>query len=533
MNIMRSYPLQKCLTSLITLGVCVTSFLPLHAQEVDVTQFPNRAYAGIKKSLSEQIGTSRGDVLTPDSSLYLINRDPFRAIARGRQLFQRKFSVEQGLGPRLRDEFGDIEAKEALAAGLADSCAGCHGRPRGSAGVGGNVFTRPDSRDAPHLFGLGVVEMLADEITADLRAQRDQALLQAEGSGKSVSLSLTSKNIHYGRLTAFPDGRVDISALEGIDPDLRVKPFFAEGSVFSIREFIVGALQVEMGLQSPDPDILAAHQGARVVTPSGMVLDGGLDPVEVPLVQSESEDGDGDGVTNEMDVALIDYLEFYLLNYFRPGTYQQTNSARLGRKLMEDIGCTTCHKPDFVLEHDRRVADVETTYDAEKGIFNHLFATATPQFVEVDDHSGHPTVKQPAGTAFTVRDIFTDFKRHDLGAYFAERNFDGSRSREFMTEPLWGVGSTEPYGHDGRSITLRDVILRHGGEAQHARDAFAALSEVRQEWIIEFLQSLILFGPPDTASNLDPGDPNHADFPQSAHGSINLQVLFNDPNDPE
>ncbi len=35
------------------------------------------------------------------------------------------------------------------------------------------------------------------------------------------------------------------------------------------------------------------------------------------------------------------------------------------------------------------------------------------------------------------------------------------------------------------------------------------------------------------ASNLDPGDPTHADFPQSAHGSINLQVLFNDPNNPE
>jgi CxxC motif-containing protein (DUF1111 family) len=34
-----------------------------------------------------------------------------------------------------------------------------------------------------------------------------------------------------------------------------------------------------------------------------------------------------------------------------------------------------------------------------------------------------------------------------------------------MTEPLWGVGSTAPYGHDGRSINLREVILRHGGEA--------------------------------------------------------------------
>ena len=225
-----------------------------------------------------------------------------------------------------------------------------------------------------------------------------------------------------------------------------------------------------------------------------MVLDGALDPVEVPLVQSASEDADGDGITNEMDVALIDYLEFYLLNYFRPGTYQQTKSTRLGRKLMADIGCMSCHKPDFVLEHDRRIADVETTYDAQQGIFNHLFATATPQLVEVDDHSGHPTLKQPAGTSFTVREIFTDFKRHDLGAYFAERNFDGSRSREFVTEPLWGVGSTEPYGHDGRSTNLLEVILRHGGEAQQARDAFAAFQTLGSDGSSSFCNRLFSLG---------------------------------------
>ena len=62
---------------------------------------------------------------------------------------------------------------------MTDSCAACHGRPRGSAGVGGDVATRPDSRDAPHLFGLGLKEMLADEITSDLRDLRAQALAAA------------------------------------------------------------------------------------------------------------------------------------------------------------------------------------------------------------------------------------------------------------------------------------------------------------------------------------------------------------------
>jgi hypothetical protein len=102
-----------------------------------------------------------------------------------------------------------------------------------------------------------------------------------------------------------------------------------------------------------------------------------------------------------------------------------------------------------------------------------------------------------------------------------------------MTTPLWGVGSTGPYGHDGRSITLREVILRHGGEAQAARNAFAGLSSEQQERIISFLNSLVIFPPDDTASNLDPGNRSAFNFPQFGHGSIKLSALFNNPNDPE
>jgi Di-haem oxidoreductase, putative peroxidase len=102
-----------------------------------------------------------------------------------------------------------------------------------------------------------------------------------------------------------------------------------------------------------------------------------------------------------------------------------------------------------------------------------------------------------------------------------------------MTEPLWGVGSTAPYGHDGRSINLREVIVRHGGEALASRNAFAKLSDAQENFVLEFLNSLVLFPPDDTASNLDPGDPNAIGFPQRGHGSIRLQVLFNDTTDPE
>ena len=182
---------------------------------------------------------------------------------------------------------GDIETTPALGAGLADSCAGCHGRPRGSAGFGGSVFTRPDSRDAPHLFGVGLKEMLADEITADLRAIRAQAIDQAKRQGKPVTRPLSSKGIDYGAITAHPNGRVDTSRVDGVDPDLRVRPFLAHGATISLREFIVGAFDGEMGLQAQDPELTAATAGGRMVTPAGMVLDGALDRIEPPRELSE------------------------------------------------------------------------------------------------------------------------------------------------------------------------------------------------------------------------------------------------------
>src|SRR5256886_12211310 len=134
---------------------------------------------------------------------------------------------------------------------------------------------------------------------------------------------------------------------------------------------------------------------------------------------------------------------------------------------------------------------------------------------------------------FTVRNIGTDFKRHDLGPNFRERNYDGTVRAKIKTPELWGVGSTGAYGHDGRSINLPEVILRHGGEAQRERDAFAALSPAVQGTVLDFLNSLIIFSAPSPASNLDRGDRAIPRFPQVGHGSIRLQTLFNDREDRE
>ena len=140
-------------------------------------------------------------------------------------------------------------------------------------------------------------------------------------------------------------------------------------------------------------------------------------------------DPDGDGVVNEIPTSLVDYMEFYLLNYFKPGHGEQTADARRRRPtLFEQIGCTGCHVPNLTIDHDRRVADVETVVRSRaRASSTGLFATATPLFTTTDDGSGFPPLKQPARAAVRrCANIFTDFKRHDLGPNFHERNYDGT-----------------------------------------------------------------------------------------------------------
>ncbi len=517
--------------SLLALSVLIP--LTADAQLVDRTRAPHTEdKAAVQKSLAQQIGAGRANDTTPTASLYLIRRDPFRSIRRGRQIFQRKFAREQGLGPITGDGAGNIETDDTIGAGFSDSCAGCHGRPRGSAGHGGDVATRPDSRDAPHLFGLGLVEMLADEMTADLRKLRDDAIQTAINSGGIAIQPLDSKGIGFGHIIAFPNGTVDTSNVEGVDPDLRVRPFFHDGRLFSIREFAVGAFNAEMGLEAPDADLLVASGGGVVTTPSGMVLDGTLDTFSPVPAPSTVADPDGDGKVNEIDTALVDHMEFYLLNYFRPAVYEQNAATLKGREVFDAIGCGHCHTPELKIVHDRRVADVDTAYDALQGIFNNLFSTATPLVTTVPDPP-YPARQVPLLGSFHVEGIYSDLKRHDLGPKFHERHYDGTITTQFVTEPLWGVATTAPYGHDGRSINLNEVILRHGGEAQPQRDSYAELPDGDRVKLLEFLGSLVLFPPDDTASNLDPGNPSDPDFPQRGHGAIDLSVLFINPLDKE
>ena len=101
-------------------------------------------------------------------------------------------------------------------------------------------------------------------------------------------------------------------------------------------------------------------QAGPVLTAGGLLLDGRKDFVENAPAASAAADTHGDGVVNEVSVSAIDFMEFYLLNYFKPGAGNQSDDALLGRAASSAVGCTSCHTANLKINHDRRIADLET-----------------------------------------------------------------------------------------------------------------------------------------------------------------------------
>ena len=92
---------------------------------------------------------------------------------------------------------------------------------------------------------------------------------------------------------------------------------------------------------------------------------------------------------------------------------------------------------------------------------------------------------------------YSDLLLHDMGEGLADNRPEGmADGREWRTAPLWGLGLTQIVNghtlflHDGRARNIEEAILWHGGEAQAARDGFAALSQSDRDALLAFVASL-------------------------------------------
>lgn len=97
----------------------------------------------------------------------------------------------------------------------------------------------------------------------------------------------------------------------------------------------------------------------------------------------------------------------------------------------------------------------------------------------------------PPNLGFKVIRPFGDFLLHDVGTGDGIVQNGGQSTRnKVRTPPLWGVRTRTRLMHDGESLTFRDAILRHQGEAAAVTAAFQQLTEQQKRQLIMFLESL-------------------------------------------
>jgi len=392
-----------------------------------------------------------------------------RLFITGDALFGHEFAPSEGYGT---GEFTEPQrVHQGLRGGLDSySCAGCHfvGGADGAGSLTQNAFLDGDGihvssaivRNAPALLGLGFIQALGAEMTRTLQLQRDAAVAQALDGGVAVTAEMEAKGVHFGTLTAQPDGTLETGALAGVDADLVIKPFGWKGDVARLRRFVESAARIHFGVQS---HVLAER--ARTTPDVARLGDG-----------PNWWDPDNDGIQRELEEGTLTAGAVYLAMLESPVILPPPDPVlrerwTRGSALLDEVQCTTCHRRELLLTSPFWREMPDTT--AGSGVLLNLMGDGD----------------FPKSGSYVA--LFSDLKRHDMGHTLADaRPLDGLPAAAFLTRPLWGLADSAPYLHDGRALTLDEAIVAHGGEAEESRNAYAALNDDGKRDLQIFLLSL-------------------------------------------
>lgn len=409
-----------------------------------------------------------------------------QVVEHGRELFTIVFNRLDGQGRPATTNDGlqraPLQAAMVRTAGPdAHSCAGCHNLPRvgGGGDFASNVFVMTESsatvtdslspdfindRNTLGLFGSGPIEAVALEMTRELQAIRIAAINRAFLSSSSVPARLQAKGIDFGSIVARADGSVDTSGVQGVSPDLVIRPFHQNGAAVSLRQFTNEGMNQHLGMQSQELF--------------------GIDT-----------DPDGDGVSNELTIGDITALSIYQAQLGTPGRVVPDDPVKRqasidGEALFSKIGCAECHIPAFKLNY---------RFFTEPNAFNPEWklpvTVATPIGFDMTKDGEKPRLEATPDGGAIVR-AYTDLKRHNLcdseDRFFCNEKVAqaGIPVSTFLTRKLWDVGSSAPYGHRGDLSTITEAIEHHAGEARASRTNFVNLPAYERAAIVEFLKTL-------------------------------------------
>lgn len=375
-------------------------------------------------------GAAPADEVTgePGSPLAGLNSEERDRFVAGRALFDRVYTPAEGLGPLFNE----------------NQCSACHTDPA-SGGTGEQLLirtARPEESGRCDLLRQEGGENVRQRATPPLRAH---GVERAEEPGRATARGRFSVPFLYGLglVEAIPDSAIleradpedadgdGVSGRPGRDAEGRLARFGRKAEHATLRDFIDGALRLEMGLTTPrHPDEAAAGGPVRPLP--------GIDPAPEP----------------EVDRSTVALLEDYVRFLAAPAPWVPEDPAERavierGRELFEAIGCASCHVP--AMRTGRR---------------------------------GTPALDRK-----TVP-LYSDLLLHDMGPELADVCGRGAEPAELRTEMLMGLRYRRRFLHDGRAGRIRDAILLHDGEATGARRAFEALGRVLQERLVRFLRTL-------------------------------------------
>jgi len=342
--------------------------------------------------------------------------------------------------------------------------------------------------------------------------------------------------IASGRQNVIPDpvygGQLQDFAIPGLEAEGRMVITYEEipvelsgGEVVHLRAPTYTVSDLAYG--DMDPTIMMSPRVAPQMIGLGMLE--AIDPADI-LANEDADDADGDGISGRANHVWSEELQEVTLGRFgwkagEPFLNQQNSHAFTG-----DVGlstplspyatgdCTEHQEPCLVAPDGNEPDGLEAPADIMEHILFYTRNLAVPMRRDVDDptvlagkelfyETGCIGCHRPKYVTMTLPDQpeqshqliwpYTDLLLHDMGDGLADGRPEGLASgSEWRTPPLWGIGLTETVSghtyflHDGRARNLTEAILWHGGEAQAARDRFAAMNPDERQALIAFLESL-------------------------------------------
>jgi len=154
--------------------------------------------------------------------------------------------------------------------------------------------------------------------------------------------------------------------------------------------------------------------------------------------------------------------------------------AKAGSALFDKIGCVTCHVRTL------------TTAAAGTAINGGTF-TIPPALGDKTFHPFGDFLLHNVGTGDGIVMAMPEhYGRRVYQIKWKELSLDSiaRTQNKVRTAPLWGVRLRPRLMHDQASVTLRDAVMRHAGEASGVTQRFRRLSRREQQAIITFLRSL-------------------------------------------